>query len=423
MAEALSVLFDIKRLIAAERMNNAYWGINKYAMEIFSRLSSGKFPLELTPIHFTTLSCKHLKVGDIIRELPLIKRVQKKIRRKVIFRNQTKFSILSLLASRILYLLNKAFLRRIFDFFFVDHLRELDYDIYFSPFTPLPPTNVLEPKTRRIITVHDVIHLKCPELWVGPYKTPSIKRSIDSIDTEKDFVICISESTRKDLASLIEIDEKRTCVIHLGVDEVFFDRDRKHALPVLEKLGITPQNYILALAQFEKRKNIERLIDAYSLIKGKYELKEDLLLVANSKQSKKKVEIFLKNAGIDTRGIKILTDVNNRLLASLYSNAKLFAFISLYEGFGLPLAEAMASGCPILASNVSSIPEVVGDAAVMADPKDTEAVAKEMAKILSEPKILKSLSGKSLRRAKEFTWEKTAAKTYEFFRYVKHFNG
>jgi glycosyltransferase involved in cell wall biosynthesis len=264
--------------------------------------------------------------------------------------------------------------------------------------------------------VPDVAHLKHPELSPYSGKTPSIKRSIDSIIPGQDFVICISESTKRDLLSLIEMDEKRVRVIHIGIDDIFFAGNGKSALATLNKLNVQPKNFILALAQLEKRKNIESLIKAFDLAEKKYGLKEDLLLIANSVQSESRVKSILEEHYIRSQKIKILTDVDTPILASLYTNASLFVYISLYEGFGMPVAEAMASGCPVLASSVSSIPEVLGDAgAYINDPKDVHEIADKIMNSLRNCAWLKEASEKGLKLSQQFTWEKAARNMYEFF--------
>jgi glycosyltransferase involved in cell wall biosynthesis len=395
--EKISVLFDIKRLIDAERMGSSYWGITKYTLAFLEKLNSKRFPVEITPIYFATLTFNRKNLKKFLRDYFLIRKVQKKIGKKIITRKHLNSQ------KRIKQIPANSL-----------------YDIYYSPITPLPPPQTfpknLRNSIKRVITVPDVIHLKHPELSPFSGKTPSIKRSIDSIIPEQDFVICISESTKRDLLSLIEMDEKRTRVIYIGIDDIFFEKNEKKALAALNKLNVKPKNFILALAQLEKRKNVESLIKAFVLAEKKHNVKETLILIANSEQSKFRAERILTEQNIQSQKIKILTNVDTPLLASLYTNARLFVYISLYEGFGMPVVEAMASGCPVLASKVSSIPEVLGNAGVyINDPKNLLEIADKMAKTLKNGTWLKKAGEKGLKRARQFTWEEAAKNMYEFF--------
>lgn len=418
MTNNISILFDIKRLVEAEKMNNPYWGVTKYTSKLFENLKKDYFAIELIPVYFATLNIKTRRLDRLLRDLLLLRNVKKKIGKKIITRN--KFPPTSFTKELFPVKRNKQ------NNFPVSANKiknsQSGYDIYFSPITPLPPQNTLPPEIKRIITVHDVLHLKYPDLWPFPKKTPAIKKSIESINPNKDFVICVSDSTKQDLLSLINMEENRIRVIPNGADEIFFTRDRGYGQPLLKELNIKPKSYVFALAQSEKRKNISRLIQSYWSLELRNKIEEDLLLVANSEANKKKIRRFMIDKEIKSKKIKIISDVNNQLLASLYANAKLFIFISLYEGFGIPLIEAMASGCPVLASNKSSIPEVLDKAGIYVnDPRDISEISKKIYHTLKDNERLKLLSKKGISRAQQFTWENTAKKTSDFFVYTKNY--
>jgi glycosyltransferase involved in cell wall biosynthesis len=349
---------------------------------------------------------KARKIKGYIRDLLLMRKVAGKIGKKIITRNDLDKIINESISSG-----------------------QKPFDIYFSPVTPLPPQNAFPAKLsgtiKKVIMIPDVLHLKFPDLWSHQgKKTPAIKYSLDSINPEKDFVICISRCTRDDLLEMINIDEKRVGVVYPGADNVFFQRDKNKAAGLLKNKNLKPGEYILALAQFEERKNIKRLIQAYNHCRKHYGITAELVLVANSKKSKGKIDDFLKDNKISAEYIRILEDIDTPMLASLYTNAKFFVYVSLYEGFGIPLVEAMASGCPVLASRVSSIPEVLGDLGeYVENPRNVDEISKKIFHMMNGIKNIESKRERIIERAGKFTWHNAAAGICDFFYYVMNHPG
>jgi len=287
--------------------------------------------------------------------------------------------------------------------------------VFFSPHGPLPPRKSLPEGAARVITVHDVLHLKFPEFYSaeGP---PFIQKIIDSIDPARDFVVCVSAHTQKDLTELLPIDTARTRVIHLAADDIFYrhPENTERASQMLQTLSLLPRGYLLALAQKEKRKNVAALINAFASLEPAQRDLYPLVLVSSHAETEACLRDWLASASIPARQFRILVDVSTEDLAALYTAAHLFIFPSLYEGFGIPLVEAMASGCPILASRSSTHPEVLGDAALMFDTMDPYALPQALRSIVDRPDRLDDYRARGLQRARMFSWNTTAEKTAEF---------
>ena len=223
-------------------------------------------------------------------------------------------------------------------------------------------------------------------------------------------ILVPSNAVKKDLAEQFRIPPEKITVVYHGVDEDFFSSSGAAKYLVRKKYGL-PEKFILFVGAMEPRKNLETVVAAYSSMRD--ELKNTYPLVITGATG-------WKSAGIRRLAAKaqrvILTGyVRRSLLPALYHSAALFVFPSLYEGFGMPLTEAMAARLPIVASDRGAIPEIVGDAAILADPLSASDIATTMERILETPQIASALGETGRQRARRFTWENTAAQTKAFF--------
>lgn len=252
--------------------------------------------------------------------------------------------------------------------------------------------------TKKIITVYDMIHELFPKNFPNKDKTAEIKKIAVN---KADHIICISKNTQKDLINILGVDIKKTSVVHLGLTLIsqkkkYFNKNHKP--------------FILYVGSRGGYKNFSRFIEAY----------------ANSNQVKKKFAVVVFGGGpflldeikkinnLKVSNIKQVSGDDDKL-ASYYQNASLFVYPSLYEGFGLPLLEAMNFGCPVACSNTSSIPEVVGNAAIFFDPYSVKSISKSIEAILLNNKMKKLLVARGFKRAKKFSWKKCAEKTYKVY--------
>ena len=243
------------------------------------------------------------------------------------------------------------------------------------------------PRGPVVVHAYDMTH----ELFGGGAKSIAFKKKAFG---KADLIVAISQSTKNDLVKLYpKINPAKIAVVYLGVSELFFQQ-RELSKEVGQRpyiLYIGPRNYAY--------KNFELLLGVF--IEKKYFLDFDLMVVGGEKLAKAAGQDWLVQKFGDDEG-----------LAKLYSEATALVYPSLYEGFGLPPLEAMASGCPVLASDASSIPEVVGDAALLFDPNDKQDFIMKLEKITRDEQLQNLLKEKGRERAKQFTWQNMAKGVY-----------
>lgn len=290
-------------------------------------------------------------------------------------------------------------------------------DIYHSLYFPIPRGFRRYNNLRLFQTVYDLIPILFPE-YVDASQKSVICEVMKSLD-EKTSVLCISESTKKDLcAHMRAVDPEKVFVTHLAASDNFYQCDDKVKIDsVRQKYSIPAAKYILGLSTMEPRKNIALTIRAFTRLIKENGI-DDLILVLAGVKGWKYDEIIRELSVSDEARRKIIVTgfVPDEDLAPLYSGALMFAYPSFYEGFGLPPLEAMQCGVPVVTSNTSSLPEVVGDAGIMIDPHDEEALCRAMERIYRNPALREDLSKKSIARARMFRWDRCVAQTIEAYK-------
>jgi glycosyltransferase involved in cell wall biosynthesis len=262
-------------------------------------------------------------------------------------------------------------------------------------------------------TVHDLSQLHVPQKY-DALRMFYIMRVLPRMMRRLTRVISVSESTRRDLESFALVDPARIRVIHNGADlERFSPRDRDAAKSaVAAELGL-PRDFLLYIARLEHPgKNHVRLLEAFSALKRETGLPHKLVLVGSRWNGAELIEAKVAELGL---GDEVIFPgfVPNETLPDLYAAADVFVFPSLFEGFGIPVLEAMACGTPVCASDVSSIPEVVGEAGLLFDPHEPKAIADAMGRLLTDPSLRTELIERGLDQAKRFTWDDAAAAVLE----------
>ena len=290
-----------------------------------------------------------------------------------------------------------------------------EYDLFHSTFYPLPKRSKREPRSVRVVTVYDLIPVLLPH-YFGRAERIFIRNLLARIENQ-DQILAISESTKSDLCNYTGLNPDHVKVTHLAASESFFpDTDVERISAVRSKYGIPDGHYMLSLCTFEPRKNIDQTIRSYIELIQQQGI-TDLNLVLVGTKGWDFDRIFSEIDGAKELQNRIITTgyVPDEDLAPLYSGAMMFAYPSFYEGFGLPPLEAMQCGVPVITSNTSSLPEVVGDAAIMIDPLDGESLSQAMFDLYRDSAKRSAFSAKGILRAKKFSWKKCADKTVEAY--------
>lgn len=289
--------------------------------------------------------------------------------------------------------------------------------LFHSPFYPLPKT---APCIKRVLTLHDLIPLVSPESCpdTGVHR---MRRTLDSLKPG-DWIITVSQFTRQQVIETINWPEDRITVIHPGVSQSFRPLENKAQVEsVLSRLNLPKAPYLLGVGTLEPRKNLIRLVDHFLKLVESHpqQMAEVHLVLAGEAMGKSRpLQTILAKHPDSQKRIHWTGFISETDLTALYAGALGFVFPSLHEGFGLPLLEAMACGIPVLSSNHSAMPEVVGDAGLLVDPGDTDAWCQAMLDLVTHDDLRDSLREKGQQRAGQFTWDKSARLTAETYKAV-----
>jgi glycosyltransferase involved in cell wall biosynthesis len=273
--------------------------------------------------------------------------------------------------------------------------------------------NYALPGARNVTTILDLTALLFPE-----YHTARVQETLAQkfrlAQTKTQAVIAISECARRDAIEHLGLDPSRVHVVYCGVDGAFRPLPPATVAEALRPLGLAPQQYILYVGTIEPRKNLARLVRAYHRVRQAFPAAPKLVLVGIKGWHYEDVLTAIDQLGLED-DVLLPGRVPSELLPALYNGAQLLAYPSIYEGFGLPALEAMACGTPVITSNTSSLPEVVGDAGVMVDPYDVTQLATAMEQMLNDEAQRAVFRQRGLERAARFTWEATARQTLEVY--------
>ena len=279
--------------------------------------------------------------------------------------------------------------------------------VYHSPFYPIPAAVGKARHIRPVMTVHDLIPIQRPDWFREGEQT--VRQVIDSL-TPETHVVCVSEATRTDFLNYTDFSPNQVTTIPLAASRDLFypvtDPDRIAA--VQQRFGITGGGYILSLATFEPRKNIDHLIRSFARLVEERAIPDDFNLVLVGTKGWKTDQIMAEISRTNHLQSRVILTgfVPDQDLAPLYSGALAFAYPSLYEGFGLPPLEAMQCGLPVVTSNLSSLPEVVGDAALLVPPTDSDALCHALLTLINSSSVRTELAQRALERASLFSWER-----------------
>jgi glycosyltransferase involved in cell wall biosynthesis len=254
---------------------------------------------------------------------------------------------------------------------------------------------------RRVVTIHDLTYKRFPEL-LQKETLINLEHHMQRELAHADAAICVSESTRQDLLAFYDIDPSRAVTILSGLSI----SDTRHPTP-----DTLPKNYILFVSTIEPRKNLDVLLDAFSRLRARGAYGGALVVVGRVGWKSESLIPRLRAPGVHH-----LDYVPPPQLASIYRNAELFVFPSIYEGFGFPLLEAMAYGIPSIAARSSSLPEIGGDAALYFSPRNVVELESQMERVLTDAALRAQLSAAGIARAAQFRWDVAAEQTLAVLR-------
>jgi glycosyltransferase involved in cell wall biosynthesis len=284
---------------------------------------------------------------------------------------------------------------------------DLYHEPNFFPFRGVSPV---------VATIHDLSLLRYPETH-PPGRVALMKRLLPAAIERSAAIITDSEFVRQELVAECRVDPAKVHAIHLAAGAAFRSRTEREIRPVLEGLGLSYRGYALTVGTLEPRKNLLATLAAYAELEPGLAARYPLAVVGPPGWLSAPIESRLAQLARDGRA-RALGFVADETLACLYAGARLLAYPSLYEGFGLPPLEAMASGAPVIASERASLPEVVGDAGLLVDPARPGALRDALERMLTDEAEAERLRGLGFARAARFSWRRCADETLRVFRSV-----
>ena len=287
-------------------------------------------------------------------------------------------------------------------------------DTLLGPLDVYHATNYFTPpakKARRVVTIHDLSFLAIPELSspriVGPFS-----KNMRRFAHEADAIMAYSQATKGDIVRFLEVDPRRITVAPMAVDDGFAPMSREEAETYLLKHYDIEPPFLLFVSTLEPRKNVTGLLEAFK--KAAADMPHNLVLVGGMGWQTGPIQEALNDPAIRDRIIRP-GFVEHMELPAFYGAADAFVFPTHYEGFGLPLLEALTCGCPVVSADNSSVPEVTGGAALLSDSRDTDAVAENIRRILSDNELRANLIERGKAHAQNFSWRACAAKTMDVY--------
>lgn len=383
--------FFMKIIFATEPIKYPLTGIGRYSLELVKRLAMAREIEELKFFHGTSF----------IDHIPQVEN-----------KNDTRASNHSKLST---------FLRRqpaLIETYRLLHprrqawaLREHKDYIYHGPNFYLP-----HKLDRAVSTFHDISIFTCPEYHPKDrvrYMEKSLHESLDSAR----LILTVSDFSRSEIIRLFNYPAERVVTTKLACSSDYIPRDAVQCMPVLDKYQLEWQRYALYIGTMEPRKNIRGLLQSYQLLPAETRRTFPLILSGYRGWEDKTVWQIVEQ-GTREGWIRYLGYVPDEDLPYLYAAARTFIYPSFYEGFGLPVLEAMSSGVPVVCSNVTSLPEVVGDAGLVADPNDIDALSAHILQSLQDERWREIAAARGLLRAKQFSWENCTTQTINAYKLI-----
>ena len=285
-------------------------------------------------------------------------------------------------------------------------------DLYHAPHYVLP---VAVPSPA-VVTIHDCIHLMFPQYLPNRAAYAYAKATMWAAAKQSDCILTVSEASKRDILRFFNVPADKVVVVYNAIDERFSLEPQPEDVERVRERYQLDQRFVLYAGNIKPHKNLVRVIEAFAvLLTEDPELK--LLIIGDEISKLPELRRAVHRHKLH-KHVRFLGYLPDDTLAILYRLAAVFVFPSLYEGFGLPPVEAMASGTPVVTSNLSSLPEVTGDAAVLVDPYDVESIVAGVRRVLTDPVLAAEMRRKGLIRAREFSWARSVEKTLNVYRAI-----
>ncbi|PYR20947.1 MAG: glycosyltransferase family 1 protein [Acidobacteria bacterium] len=283
--------------------------------------------------------------------------------------------------------------------------------LFHAPHYVLPPLI----RCRSVVTIHDCIHLMFPQYLPNRLAFRYARASIGFAARRATRIMTVSQSSKRDILRFVDTQPEKIDVIYNAYDERFaIDPPEEDVVRVRERYQLHDE-FVLYAGNVKPHKNLERLIEAFYLVRKRGLDHLKLVLIGDEISKYTALRRAVHRYQLH-KYVRFLGYVPEETLAVMYRLAGVFVFPSLYEGFGLPPLEAMASGTPVVTSNLSSLPEVAGDAAVLVDPYDPHAIAEGIHRVLTDETLRRTLRLKGVARAGQFSWEQSVRRIRQIYR-------
>lgn len=290
-------------------------------------------------------------------------------------------------------------------------------DIFHSPHYTLPPVRPCP----AVVTIHDLIHILFPQYLTSRFAYYYAKIMMRMAVKLAKIVITVSRASREDIIKYLKADPNKVRVIHNGVSEIFFPEfDKIKIENSLLEFGIK-RPYILWVGNPKPHKNFNTLLRAFERLIHDFSVTSNLVVAGAGMKEKEILGLYIDELNLK-ENVLLLDCIPKYKMPSIYQGAEFLVFPSLYEGFGLPVVEAMACGIPVIASDRSSLPEVVGDAGLLINPISVDDIALAMYNLFKDKDLRSELSIKGIMRAKNFSWKKMAEETLKVYHESRNYS-